>query len=617
MAYLSRILIYPVKALDGVSVETVRVLPSGALADDRRFAIFDALDQYVNGKRNPRVHRLRSSYNPVTNALKLSVGADGRSRAFNVFSERRDLEEWLTEFFGFAVTFRENNAVGFSDDTESPGPTIIATSTLREIAGWFGLTLEQARARFRTNLEVDGVPAFWEDRLYGLRGTTVRFSVGDVLFDGINPCQRCVVPARDAVTGKSLPEFARRFVEKRREHLPKWAESSRFNHFYRVAINTRLAAAKPGLCLSTGDKINVIGTTGVPQVAAAGSASSRWSGRLRVAGVVDATPTVRTFRLASTTNCKLPFTYLPGQYLNIEVLIEGVLHRRCYTIASTPTRSGYCEVTVKREEAGLVSRYLHDNLKEGMELDVSGPGGRFTFTGNEASGLVLIGAGVGITPLMSVIRYLTDQKWPGAIDLIYCAKTARDIIFRDELESLSQKSPNLRVTTTLTRERNGDWPGPRGRITADLLRKTVPDLANRRVHVCGPIELANDMTRMLKESGVPTDQIRSEAFGGSMLQTSAATAVTDFGPVVGMVTFSNSGKSVPAQGGQTVIDAASRVGISIDRGCLAGVCGRCKVRLLSGAVTMDVDDALNDGDKSDGFVLACQAKPMGNVAIDA
>ena len=393
MAHLSRIFIYPVKSLDGVSVETARVLPSGALADDRRFAIFDGLGQYVNGKRNPRVHLLRSSYDPATNVLKFSAGADGRSKALNVFSQRRELEECLTEFFGFPVTFRENIGVGFPDDTESPGPTIIATATLREIAGWFGLTLDQTRARFRTNLEVDGVPAFWEDHLYGLRGTTVRFTVGDVLFDGINPCQRCVVPARDTATGMSLPEFAKRFVEKRRQHLPKWAESSRFNHFYRVAINTRLADPKPFLRLSIGDKVNIVGTTGVPQVAAAGSSAARWSGRLRVAGVFDATPTVRTFRLASASNCKLPFSYLPGQYLNIEVMIDGVLHRRCYTIASTPTRPGYCEVTVKREEAGLVSRYLHENLKEGMELDVSGPGGRFTFTGNEAGGLVLIGAG--------------------------------------------------------------------------------------------------------------------------------------------------------------------------------------------------------------------------------
>src|SRR5580692_7444806 len=88
MAYLSRIFIYPVKSLDGVSVETARVLPSGALANDRRFAIFDALGQYVNGKRNPRVHLLRSAYDPETHRLKIAAGSDSRAHAFDVISER-------------------------------------------------------------------------------------------------------------------------------------------------------------------------------------------------------------------------------------------------------------------------------------------------------------------------------------------------------------------------------------------------------------------------------------------------------------------------------------------------------------------------------------------------
>jgi uncharacterized protein YcbX len=240
MAYLSRIFIYPIKSLDCVAVDTAPVLPSGALADDRRFAMFDGLGQYVNGKRNAKVHLLRSAYDPVTSRLTLAVGAGSPAKTFNVDSQRGALEEWLTEFFGFPVSFRQNSGVGFPDDTDSPGPTLISTATLLAVADWFGLTLDQTRARFRANLELGGVPPFWEDRLYGLRGTTMRFSIGDVLFDGINPCQRCVVPARDPITGLSVPDFAKRFVELRRKHLPDWAESSRFNHYYRLAINTKL-----------------------------------------------------------------------------------------------------------------------------------------------------------------------------------------------------------------------------------------------------------------------------------------------------------------------------------------------------------------------------------------
>ena len=618
MVYLSRIHIYPVKSLDMVSVKSACVLSSGALANDRRFAIIDELGQYVNGKRNARVHLLRSDYNPASNELSLATDAGAQLTTFHVDEERDALEQWLSAFFGMPVSFRENPSAGFPDDTDSPGPTVISTATLREVSKWFGFTLDQARARFRANLEIDGVPPFWEDQLYGVRGTTVRFSVGDILFDGINPCQRCIVPARDQATGANIPDFAKRFVEMRKLYFPEWAESARFNHFYRLAVNTRLVATSSDLKLTIGDSVNIIGLMGEPEkIAASATANtrSRWSGPLRVVSVTRNTPTVRTFRLASMEGDELPFTYLPGQFLNIELMIDGVLHRRCYTIASTPSRPGCCEITVKREETGTVSSFLHDHVREGMELEVFGPGGRFTFAEDDADTLVLIGAGVGITPLMSKLRYLTDTKWPGSIRLLYCARSEPEIIFKEELNSLAESFPNLTVTTTLTREPSGPWTGLRGRITMDLLRRTLPVAARMRVHICGPVEMASEIKGMLHEIGVPAEQIRAEAFGGA--KTAAIVTSNNSGPAIGTVTFADSGKSESLYSGQTVLEIASRAGVGIDRGCMEGICGRCKVRLLSGEVIMEEDEALDIGERDNGFILACQAKPVGSVAIDA
>jgi len=261
--HLARILIFPVKALDGVEVGACQVLASGALAWDRRFAMFDGAGKYVNGKKNARVHLLRSSFDFVSRRLELA-GEGARAAAFDVHSEREALERWLTGFFGIPVSFREDSGAGFPDDTESPGPTVISTATLREVAAWFDLSLEQTRARFRSNLEIDGVPAFWEDRLYGPAGTTVRFSVGEVVFDGVNPCQRCAVPPRDPVTGEGVPDFMKRFMELRKQKLPEWAEASRFNHYYRLAVNTRPAEARPGR-LRVSDKITIIGPMAAAQ----------------------------------------------------------------------------------------------------------------------------------------------------------------------------------------------------------------------------------------------------------------------------------------------------------------------------------------------------------------
>lgn len=138
--------------------------------------------------------------------------------------------------------------------------------------------------------------------------------------------------------------------------------------------------------------------------------SKFWSGQLRVARIFVETPEVRTFRLVPSDGVDLPFDFLPGQYLNLSLLIDGRKTTRSYTIASSPTRRGYCEITVKRESHGTGSSYLHDHVREGDLLNVSAPAGRFTFTGEEADSLVLIAGGVGITPLMSKVRFLSTLR---------------------------------------------------------------------------------------------------------------------------------------------------------------------------------------------------------------
>ena len=231
-----------------------------------------------------------------------------------------------------------------------------------------------------------------------------------------------------------------------------------------------------------------------------------------MARIVQETPDVRTFRFASPDGQRLPFQHLPGQYLVLSLRIDGKKVNRTYTIASSPSRSDYCEITVKREENGLVSRHLHDTLREGDLLNVSAPAGRFTFDGTQSDRIVLIAGGVGITPLMSILRYLTDQRWKGDIHFLYCAKTPQDIIFRQELDDLQKRFPNLHLHLTLTRAEGTDWAGRKGRITGEFLRQTIPDLVGHPVYICGPASMMEPTIQMLRELGVPADQIKSEAF---------------------------------------------------------------------------------------------------------
>ncbi len=351
----------------------------------------------------------------------------------------------------------------------------------------------------------------------------------------------------------------------------------------------------------------------------------------------DETPEVRTFRLVPTAGTRLPFDFLPGQYLNLSLMVDGKKVNRSYTIASPPTRVGYCELTVKREERGVASRHLHDTVREGNLLDVSAPAGRFTFTGTEAESIVMIAGGVGITPLMAKIRYLTDVGWPGEIHLVFAVKSKDDIIFRDELDYLRRRFPNLRVTVTLTRDHGTSWPGERGRISSELLNRVVPRLSERRVHVCGPQEMNESMIQMLHELGVPDERIRLESFapasrpevstsqsapdvyaGITVTATEAKMAAAPSTPgALASVTFARAGKSKQVAAGETVLEASEDLGVDIAYDCRAGICGQCKTKLLAGRVVMDVQDALDPVDRLNNVILSCQARCVDQVVVEA
>jgi len=259
MAELVRIRLYPFKALDPVDVPVADVLPSGALKHDRAFALVDADGKFVNGKRVPAVHGLRATYSDDLLVMTLSApqrGDLGSNRSRLDSTAFATLEAWLDEYFEFPVRVQRDVVRGFPDDGDAPGPTVISTATLETVAAWFpGLSVESVRLRFRANLEIGGVPAFWEDRLFGAeKGADVGFRIGATRFFGTNPCQRCIVPTRDAVSGDQWPAFQKVFMERRKESLPAWAVAGRFNHFYRLALNTRAEAGvvRVGDAVATG-----------------------------------------------------------------------------------------------------------------------------------------------------------------------------------------------------------------------------------------------------------------------------------------------------------------------------------------------------------------------------
>ena len=263
---LANISLFPIKSLDPFAVKEARIGPGGGLEFDRAWALYSADGQWVNGKRSTAIHLIRAAFAPDVSSVTLSVPGDRRkipTKTFAFPGDTASASQWFSNFFEQPVTVR-HSPEGFPDDAIANGPTIVSTASLQAVSGLFpGMTIDDARLRFRTTLEIDGdrsavapaeVPAFWEDQLFSAeeRGA-VRFRIGEVNFEGSNPCARCPVPPRDPHTGVIIPGFQKVFSDYRRSHVPGWCPEARFDHYYRLATNTRVASSEAGKVLRVGD----------------------------------------------------------------------------------------------------------------------------------------------------------------------------------------------------------------------------------------------------------------------------------------------------------------------------------------------------------------------------
>jgi uncharacterized protein YcbX len=280
MPTLDRITLYPVKSLDGIEVAEARVLPSGALENDRRWRLVDLDGRVVNAKRTAAFHPIRAEYDLAQKLISLSHWADPPTAPAHTFSLVPGPEgpcEWLSNALGMKVLLEERPDGGFPDDRDAPGPTFVSTASLEEVARWFGFDLAESRRRFRANLEIGGCDAFWEDTLASpaparrppslgelppdLPGDPYadlppaeprEFSIGEAQFLATNVCKRCVVPSRDSRSAEVTAYFRDAFEARRGRDLRGDVDASGWNHLYRLGVNTRAAGAGGRIALSDG-----------------------------------------------------------------------------------------------------------------------------------------------------------------------------------------------------------------------------------------------------------------------------------------------------------------------------------------------------------------------------
>lgn len=254
MAQLERLRVFPVKGLDGIDLEAAEILDGGTLKHDREFALFDAEGNVINGKRTDRVHALGTDFDPESNTFHV-VPPSGESQHFDLENERERAAQWFSTFFDANLKCQRDTSLGFVDRREM-GPSVISTATLETVAAWFNdMTVEGARRRLRANVEISGVPAFWEDRFVGEDAPS--FEIDGIRFEGVTPCGRCVVPERHPDTGEPTPQFRERFIKKREGTFPDWADERAFDHYYSLMIIMQVAETDRGKRLRVGDDVTI------------------------------------------------------------------------------------------------------------------------------------------------------------------------------------------------------------------------------------------------------------------------------------------------------------------------------------------------------------------------
>src|SRR6266446_5446013 len=234
---------------------------------------------------------------------------------------------------------------------------------------------------------------------------------------------------------------------------------------------------------------------------------------VRCVQVIDETRDVKTFRFVADPP-KL-FRYYPGQFVTFEIPIDGNIVRRSYTISATPSRPHAVSVTVKRVENGQISNWLHDNLNVGSTLFLNGPNGTFTCIPDDAGPYLFLSGGSGITPVMSMSRWLCDTTPDADILFLHFARSPDDLIFAHELQLMERNLPGFRCQFVCSQAGEGSgWTGPTGRISPELLTQLVPDLKSRSVYLCGPVPFMEAARGMLEQLGFDMTRFHQEIFGG-------------------------------------------------------------------------------------------------------
>jgi ferredoxin-NADP reductase len=340
-----------------------------------------------------------------------------------------------------------------------------------------------------------------------------------------------------------------------------------------------------------------------------------WNGTrtFRVSAVVDEAEACRSFYLAPEDGRPLP-RFEPGQYLTFHLPTGDPLRPvvRCYSLSERP-REDFYRITVKRAPNGAGSGYFHRDVHPGGSVEVEAPQGAFFLNPTDDLPLVLIGGGIGVTPIMSMASALANRRDSRAIFVFTGFRSSREHPFRVRLAELADARPNMHLDVSYSRplatDRQGCEFNHGGHVDIERLRTVLPS-SNFRYYVCGPASMMGSLVPRLLEWGVAAEHIHYEAFGPASVQGMDRGASAPCG-----VQFARSAKALQWRGVEgSLLELAEKGGVRLDSGCRAGSCGQCRVMIAAGRVAHVKPPGVQ---LIDGECLACIARPVGDVIVDA
>lgn len=332
---------------------------------------------------------------------------------------------------------------------------------------------------------------------------------------------------------------------------------------------------------------------------------------LPLAGIIQETPDARSFVFEIPAALRSLFEYRAGQFLTLEVPWNGLRLRRCYSLASAPETDPLPKVTVKRVPEGRVSNWLCDTLRIGDRVAVQPPEGRFVLApAEQRRPLTLLGAGSGITPLLSLLKSAlasTDRH----VRLVYANRQPGAVIFQGELDLLVRRHPGrLEVVHHLVCEH--------GHLGAAEFAAHLAGREDGDVYLCGPDRFMDTALAGLDLARVPAERRHHERFHSptdpdhkpAVAAPAPATAISSL-----KMTLNGAERSIPYEAGQSILQAAERAGCAPPSSCQDGYCGCCMGLVRSGRVELASREALTDRDIERGWIIACQARPAGSEPV--